>query len=46
MILADNGSDFYFQGEPDARFSDEELNGLKGIPSTAFEVVAPVTPEM
>ncbi len=45
MILADNGSDFYFQGEPDARWSDEDLNGLKNIPSTAFEVVGSVLPE-
>lgn len=45
MILADNGSDFYFQGEPDERWSDDDLNGLKDIPSTAFEVVDPVVPE-
>jgi hypothetical protein len=45
MILADNGSDFYFQGEPDARWSDEDLSDLKDLPSTAFEVVEPVSPE-
>ncbi len=45
MILADNGSDFYFQGEPDARWNDDDLNGLKDIPSSAFEVVDPVMPE-
>lgn len=46
MILADNGSDFYFQGEPDERWSDDNLGQLKDIPSSAFEVVDPVNPEM
>ncbi len=46
LILADNGSDFYFQGEADARWSDAQLNDLKDIPSTEFEVVDPVAPEM
>jgi hypothetical protein len=45
LILADNGSNFYFQGEADARWNDEHLNDLKDIPSTAFEVVGPVAPE-
>lgn len=46
LILADNGSDFYFQGEADARWNDEHLNDLKDISSTEFEVVNPVAPEM
>ena len=38
LILADNGSNFYFQSEADPRWSDG-INDLKKIPSTAFEVV-------
>jgi hypothetical protein len=39
MILADNGSDFYFQGTPDARWSDDDLNNLKNVASDNFEVI-------
>ncbi len=39
MILADNGSDMFFQGTPDARWNDNDLNKLKSVPSSAFEVV-------
>lgn len=39
MILADNGSNFYFQGTPDARWNDSDLNQLKNIASDNFEVV-------
>ncbi len=39
MILADNGSNMYFQGTPDARWNDSDLNKLKVVPSSAFEVV-------
>jgi len=39
LILADNGSNWYFQGASDPRFSDDQLNTLKGIPGGAFEVV-------
>jgi hypothetical protein len=39
MILADNGSNWYFQGASDPAFSDDQLNTLKGIPGSAFEVV-------
>jgi len=39
LILADNGSNWYFQGASDPRFSDDQLNTLKGIPGSAFEVV-------
>lgn len=39
MILADNGSDMYFQGTPDARWNDDDLSMLKAVPSSAFEVV-------
>ena len=39
MILADNGSNLYFQGTPDARWNDEDLSKLKVVPVSAFEVV-------
>jgi hypothetical protein len=39
LILADNGSNWYFQGASDPRFSDDQLNALKGIPGSAFEAV-------
>jgi len=39
MILADNGSNLYFQGAPDARWNDDDLNNLKNIPGSDFEVV-------
>jgi hypothetical protein len=40
MILADNGSDFYFQGEAHLGWTDEELDDLKSVPASAFEAVA------
>ncbi len=40
MIVADNGSSWYVSGTPDARWSDEQLNTLKNVPGSAFEVVA------
>ena len=39
LIVADNGSNWFFQGAPDPRWNDDELNQLKNIPGTAFEVV-------
>jgi hypothetical protein len=39
LIVADNGSNWYFQGAPSAGWDDDDLNQLKGIPGTAFEVV-------
>jgi hypothetical protein len=39
MILADNGSNFYFQGTPDARWNDDDLNALKSVSASNFEVV-------
>ena len=39
MILADNGSNWFFQGAPSPNWDDDDLNQLKGIPGTAFEVV-------
>jgi hypothetical protein len=40
MIVADNGSDWFISGAPDARWNDDELNALKTVPGSAFEVVA------
>jgi hypothetical protein len=39
MILADNGSYFYFQGVPDTRWDDNDLVNLDSIQSSNFEVV-------
>ncbi len=39
LIVADNGSNWYFSGSSDRRWDDENLNQLKGIPGSAFEVV-------
>ena len=39
MILADNGSNWFFQGDTDPRWNDDELNELKTIPGSAFEAV-------
>ena len=39
MIVADNGSNWYVSGAPDARWSDGNLRDLKRIPGDAFEVV-------
>jgi len=40
MILADNGSDWFFTGATDARWNDTDLNQLKTVPGSAFEAVA------
>jgi hypothetical protein len=39
LIVADNGSNWYFSGSSDRRWDDENLNQLKRIPGRAFEVV-------
>lgn len=39
MILADNGSNWYFSGAPDMRWNDNELNQLKTLKGSNFEVV-------
>ncbi|HEY6247167.1 MAG TPA: hypothetical protein VIX17_24670 [Pyrinomonadaceae bacterium] len=39
MILADNGSNWYFSGAPDMRWDDDELNQLKTLKGADFEVV-------
>ena len=39
VIMADNGSNWFFQGAPDPRWNDADLEQLKRIPGSAFEVV-------
>jgi len=39
LIVADNGSNWFFQGAPDPGWDDDDLAQLKSIPGTAFEVV-------
>jgi hypothetical protein len=39
LIVADNGSNWFFQGAPDPGWNDDDLNQLKNVPGTAFEVV-------
>jgi hypothetical protein len=39
LIVADNGGNWFFQGAPNAGWNDDDLNQLKAVPGTAFEVV-------
>lgn len=39
MIVADNGSSWYITGAPDPRWDDTDLDQLKRVPGSAFEVV-------
>jgi hypothetical protein len=39
MILADNGSNFYFQGEAHPDWLEDDIEPLKTIPASAFEVL-------
>ena len=39
MIVADNGTSWYVTGARDSRWNDEDLNQLKSVPGSAFEVV-------
>jgi hypothetical protein len=41
LILADNGSDFYFQGADDPGWTDDDIEPLKTIPASAFEAITP-----
>ena len=38
MIVADNGSSWYITGAPDSRWDDTDLDQLKTVPGSAFEV--------
>jgi hypothetical protein len=39
LIVADNGSNWYFQGAPSTGWNDDDLNQLKAISGSNFEVV-------
>ncbi len=39
VIVADNGSNWFFQGAPDPGWNDDDLSQLKGISGLNFEVV-------
>jgi hypothetical protein len=39
MIVADNGTSWFITGATDARWDDDDLNQLKKVPGSAFEVV-------
>jgi hypothetical protein len=39
LIVADNGSNWYFQGAPNAGWNDDDLDQLKAISGSNFEVV-------
>jgi hypothetical protein len=39
MIMADNGSSMYLSGDPDNRWNNDDLDTLKQVPVSAFEVM-------
>jgi hypothetical protein len=39
-----NGGNFFFQGDPNPGWNNNDLDQLKAVPASAFEVVAPVPP--
>ncbi len=39
LVLADNGSPWYFQGTSDTRWKNDMMDELKQIPASAFEAV-------
>ena len=39
MIMADNGSSMYISGDPDNRWSNNDLGTLKQVPASAFDVL-------
>ncbi|HEX2016821.1 MAG TPA: fibronectin type III domain-containing protein [Solirubrobacteraceae bacterium] len=39
LIVADNGTNWFFGGATDSRWNDDELNPMKTVPGRAFEVV-------
>jgi hypothetical protein len=39
MILADNGSNWYISGTPDPRWNADEINAMKQVKGSDFEVV-------
>lgn len=39
LIVADNGSNWFISGATDNRWNDDDLNQLKTVPGSAFEVI-------
>jgi hypothetical protein len=39
MFVADNGGDWFISGETNRAWDDDDLDQLKGVPGSAFEVV-------
>jgi hypothetical protein len=39
LVLADNGSPWFFQGTADTRWPEDLLDELKRVPASAFEAV-------
>jgi hypothetical protein len=39
MIVADNGTSWFITGAPDKGWNDDDLDQLKTVPGSAFEVV-------
>ena len=39
MILADNGSSFYFQGDSNPGWTEDDIEPLKDIPASAFDAI-------
>jgi hypothetical protein len=39
MIVADQGTSWYITGDGDPRWDDNDLNQLKTVPGSMFEVV-------
>ena len=41
MMVADNGSNWYVSGVPDARWDNDDLHALSGVHGSDFEVIDP-----
>jgi len=39
MIMADNGSSMFISGDPDPRWNNDDLDSLKTVPASEFDVV-------
>ena len=39
MIVADNGSNWFISGATDSRWNDDDLDQMKSVPGSAFDVV-------
>jgi hypothetical protein len=39
MMVADNGSNWFISGSTDSRWNDDDLNQMKTVPGSAFEVI-------